>query len=202
MEKVVAVEEDVLRSTVQKVLMATFFAVFTAGMAQIAFKLPFTPVPITLQTLAVIISGMVLGSRWGALSQLEYVALGLAGAPVFAGGKAGLVHLLGPTGGYLIGFIGAAFMAGLIVELWKSGGWLRFLLAGTAGIIVVYFVGALWLGVWLNLLKQVAGTKAVISAWDLGVKPFILVDLLKVIVAVGLAPYSRQMVLKIFSGQF
>lgn len=201
MEKVVAVREDVVKSVAQKVLMATFLAVFTAGMAQIAIRLPFTPVPITLQTLAVIISGMVLGSRWGALSQLEYVALGLSGVPVFAGGKAGLGHLLGPTGGYLIGFIGAAFAAGLIVELWRGKGKvIKFFLAGIAGIIVVYLMGALWLSVWLSLLQQTAGTKAILTAWDLGIKPFILPDLLKVIIATGITPYSREMLLRILKG--
>ena len=201
MEKVVAVRADVVKSVAQKVLMATFFAVFTAGMAQIAVKLPFTPVPITLQTLAVIISGMVLGSRWGLLSQLEYVALGLAGVPIFARGGAGLGHLLGPTGGYLIGFIGASFVAGLIVELWQGkGSTIKFFLAGIAGITVVYLMGALWLSVWLNLLQQIAGTKAILTAWDLGIKPFILADLLKVVIAAGITPYSRQMVLKILKG--
>lgn len=201
MEKVVAVREDVVKSVAQKVLMATFLAVFTAGMAQIAIRLPFTPVPITLQTLAVIISGMVLGSRWGALSQLEYVALGLSGVPVFAGGKAGLGHLLGPTGGYLIGFIGAAFAAGLIVELWRGKGRaIKFFLAGIAGIIVVYLMGALWLSVWLSLLQQTAGTKAILTAWDLGIKPFILPDLLKVIIATGITPYSREMLLRVLKG--
>lgn len=201
MEKVVAVREDVVKSVAQKVLMATFLAVFTAGMAQIAIRLPFTPVPITLQTMAVIISGMVLGSRWGALSQLEYVALGLSGVPVFAGGKAGLGHLLGPTGGYLIGFIGAAFVAGLIVELWRGKGRaIKFFLAGIAGIIVVYLMGALWLSVWLSLLQQTAGTKAILTAWDLGIKPFILADLLKVIIATGITPYSREMLLRVLKG--
>lgn len=201
MEKVIAAREDVVKGVAQKVLMATFLAAFTAGMAQIAIKLPFTPVPITLQTLAVIISGMVLGSRWGTLSQLEYVALGLSGVPVFAGGGAGLGHLLGPTGGYLIGFIGAAFASGLIVELWRGkGSFVKFFLAGIAGIIVIYLMGALWLSVWLSLLQQTAGTKAILTAWDLGIKPFILPDMLKVVIAAGITPYSRQMVLRILKG--
>lgn len=201
MEKVVAVREDVVKSVAQKVLMATFLAVFTAGMAQIAVKLPFTPVPITLQTLAVIISGAVLGSRWGALSQLEYVALGLSGVPVFAGGKAGLGHLLGPTGGYLIGFIAGAFVSGLIVELWRGEKrTLPSFAAGVAGILAIYLMGALWLSVWLSLLQQMAGTKAILTTWDLGIKPFILPDLLKVIIATGITPYSRQMVLRVLKG--
>ncbi|MFN3337582.1 MAG: biotin transporter BioY, partial [Thermomicrobium sp.] len=82
----------------------------TALAARVSIPLPFTPVPITGQTFAVLLVGAVLGSRRGAASMALYVVQGLAGLPVFAGGKAGLAVLLGPTGGYLVGFIAAAFV--------------------------------------------------------------------------------------------
>ncbi|MBE3036962.1 MAG: biotin transporter BioY, partial [Candidatus Atribacteria bacterium] len=78
--------------------------------------LPFTPVPITMQVLTVLISAIALGSRLAFLSQLQYVLAGLLGAPVFAGFKSGLSVVLGPTGGYIMGFLAAAFIAGYIYE--------------------------------------------------------------------------------------
>ena len=85
-----------------------------AGMAQVRIPLPFTPVPITGQTFAVLLVGAVLGSRRGAASLLLYLMQGLVGLPFFAGGTSGLAILLGPTGGYLVGFIVAAYLVGLL----------------------------------------------------------------------------------------
>ncbi len=81
-----------------------------------AIQLPFSPVPITGQTMAVLLVGALLGSRRGALAVLAYIAEGLAGLPVFAGGAAGLARLFGPTGGYLVGFVAAAFLVGWLAE--------------------------------------------------------------------------------------
>jgi len=84
--------------------------------AQVALPLPFTPVPATLQTFAVLLVGLVLGSRLGALAVLAYLGEGLVGLPVFAGGATGQSKLVGPTGGYLAGFVLAAFVVGLLAE--------------------------------------------------------------------------------------
>ena len=116
--------------------------------AQITIRLPFSPVPITGQTLAVLLVGMLLGSRRGAMSLLAYLAEGLIGLPVFAGGASGWAYVLGPTGGYLLGFIAAAFMAGWLAER----GWDRH--AGTAvlamltGNAVLYAGGLAWLAIY------------------------------------------------------
>src|SRR5512138_1361 len=97
-------------------ILAFLFTVATAVSAQISFRLWFSPVPVTLQVLAVILSGLVLGSRWGAISQIQYLALGAAGAPVFANWTGGPMAFIGPSGGYLIGFVFGAYAAGWIFE--------------------------------------------------------------------------------------
>jgi biotin transport system substrate-specific component len=118
--------------------------------AQVAIPLPFTPVPLTLQTLVVLLVAAGLGARRAALAIALYIAEGAAGLPVFAAGRAGIAHLLGPTGGYLAGFLAAALVVGALAE----AGWMRrplsaaaALLAGTA---CIYLPGTLWLGAWVG----------------------------------------------------
>lgn len=180
------------RSLVQKFILATFFAVFTVGCARIAIHLPFTPIPVTLQVLGVLVSGLILGSRWGALSQIEYVLMGIAGAPVFAGGKSGIAALLGPTGGYLVGFIFAAFLAGLLVEkIMRKKNFILALFAGLLGVIAIYLFGSLWLWFWLSVINH--GHATILTAYSLGIKPFILVDLLKALIAAWICYSGREM---------
>jgi biotin transport system substrate-specific component len=146
--------------------------------ALIQIRLPFTPVPITAQTLTVLLIGALFGSRRGGLTMLAYLAEGLAGLPVFSGGGFGLAHVLGPTGGYLVGFIAAAYVTGLLAER----GWdRRPLTAFTAmliGNVIIYAFGSAWLG-WM-----VGGAQAL----ALGVAPFVLGDLLKIAVGTALLP--------------
>jgi biotin transporter BioY len=143
-------------------------------------EIPLQPVPITGQTFAVLMAGAVLGSRRGALSILAYLAQGLAGLPVFAGGKAGMAALMGPSGGYLIGFVAAAFVTGLLAER----GWDRRLktnfLAMLLGNIVIYVFGLPWLAMFIGAQK----------AWMVGLVPFIPGDLLKLVLATGLLPLA------------
>ena len=147
--------------------------------AQVAIQLPFSPVPITGQTMAVLLVGALLGSRRGALAVLAYIAEGLAGLPVFAGGAAGLARLFGPTGGYLVGFVAAAFLVGWLAER----GWDRrfgtTLAAMTLGNLVIYGVGAVWLAVFVGGLSR---------AWSFGVLPFLPGDAIKIVLAAVLLP--------------
>ncbi len=170
------------------VLSTTLFAALTVMAARIAIPLPFSPVPVTLQVLAVILSGLVLGSRRGALSQVEYLALGLVGLPVFAGGV-GPAALWGPTGGYLLSFPVAAFAAGWVSERLRTGDKIGILLASLAAIVVIYVGGAAWLTVWLggNLGR----------AWTLGVAPFVLVDVVKALVAASVVGGGRAFVARL-----
>ncbi len=166
----------------------TLFAALTVMAARIAIPLPFSPVPVTLQVMTVILSGLVLGSRWGALSQVEYLALGLMGLPVFAGGV-GPAALWGPTGGYLLSFPLAAFAAGWVSERLRSNDKLSVLLASLAAITVIYVGGAAWLAVWLG--------GDVGRAWALGVAPFILADVGKALVAASVVGGGRAFVARL-----
>jgi len=89
---------------------------FIAVSAHLTVRLPFSPVPVTGQTFAVLLTGALLGRQRGAAAVLAYLAEGLAGLPVFAGGMSGLAYLLGPTGGYLLGFVAAAYLTGALAE--------------------------------------------------------------------------------------
>ncbi len=112
-------------------------SLFIALSAQIAIPLPFSPVPITGQTLAVLLVGALLGSQRGVLAVLVYLTEGFAGLPVFSGGTAGLARLAGPTGGYLVGLLAAAFITGLLAEQgWdrRVGSTLLAMLLGNAAI--------------------------------------------------------------------
>lgn len=167
-----------VRSLMYDILLVTAGSLVVAVSALIQVRLPFTPIPITAQTLAVLLVGVLLGSRRGGLALLAYLGQGLAGLPVFAGGGFGLAHLLGPTGGYLIGFAAAAFLVGWLAER----GWDRRPLAAlgamTLGNLVIYAIGAGWLA-WMVGPNQ---------ALALGVAPFVLGDLLKIGLGTALLP--------------
>ena len=151
------------------------FSLILAVAAQISIPLPFTPVPVTLQTLAVVLTGALLGSRRGTLAILLYLAEGFAGLPVFSLGRAGFVHLLGPTGGYLVGFVAAVWLTGFLVELKLASKLPGALLVTILGLLVPYVSGVAWLGVSVGFQKAVM----------LGFVPFVIGDAMKVIVAVG-----------------
>lgn len=141
----------------------------TAVGAQIAIHLPYTPAPVSWQVAGVLFAGLALGSRAGFNSQILYLALGFAGAPVFAFGGGGAAWLINPmgTGGYLIAFPLAAWVVGKISENGVSTT-ARQLIACSAGIATIYGVGCLWMSIWLHLspaqaLFQGAG---VFVMWD------------------------------------
>jgi biotin transport system substrate-specific component len=175
---------DVLRPSVKKyallydIVLVIGGSLFVALGAQVAVHLPFSPVPITGQTLAVLLVGMLLGSRRGSLSLLTYLAEGLAGLPVFAGGTAGLARLLGPTGGYLVGFVAAAYVTGLLAERGWDRRVVTTILAMFLGNIAIYAVGVLWLAAFVGIGR----------ALPLGLYPFIPGDLLKLVLAAILLP--------------
>jgi biotin transport system substrate-specific component len=158
-------------------------AAVTAVAAQIAIPLPFSPVPFTLQVLAVILSGLLLGPRYGALAQAIYVLVGTVGVPVFAGFSGGLGVILGPTGGYLVSYPIAAAVAGLAVPAVTGAARRRALsfgfLWGCASLAVIYALGVTWLAVVTKLPFAVALAQ--------GVLPFVLFDLIKVALAAFMA---------------
>jgi len=154
-------------------------AAVTAVAAQITIPLPFSPVPFTMQVLAVILSGLLLGPRYGALSQAIYVLVGAVGVPVFAGFAGGLGIVLGPTGGYLLSYPLAAAIAGLAAPAARDAPRRQALLmsvaTGIGALVVIYAVGASWLAVQSGLPPSVALAQ--------GVVPFVPLDLVKVVIA-------------------
>ncbi|WP_054696433.1 biotin transporter BioY [Syntrophomonas palmitatica] len=169
-------------SPLRQMVYASMFGALTAVGAFIV--IPLQPVPITLQTFFTGLAGVLLGGYAGALSQIVYVLLGIIGLPVFAGGQAGLGTLFGPTGGYLIGFIAAAFVIGKIVEARRKGGLVWIALALIVGDMVIYTLGILQ----LCIIAHFSLAKALLA----GVVPFLLGDLLKLLAAVPLAVILRK----------
>ncbi len=157
----------------------------TAVCAQLAFYLPGNPVPVTMQVFAVVACGLMLGSRIGALAQLEYLAAGAAGLPVFAGLKGGVGAIAGPTGGYLAAFVVAAFVVGAVAERTRRGSVAVDCAAGLLGVAVVYTLGRAWFAVWLG---DVSGLRS----WALGVAPFAGLDAVKVALAAMLCGGRRR----------
>src|SRR5947209_254868 len=125
-------------SVLRNGLLIVSFSLFLALCAQVSFHLPFTPVPITLQTLGVLLTGAALGSRRGALAMLVYLAEGAAGLPVFAGGSGGLIHLLGFTAGYLWSYPIAAFVVGLLCEKRLDRSFLTSAISMLPGSVIIY----------------------------------------------------------------
>jgi len=166
-------------SVLQQALACTFFAAIVAVCARIAIPLPYTPVPITLQPLAIMLTGLFLGSRLGFLSLVEYLVAGALGAPVFAGGTGGLAYLAAvSTLGYLLSYPFAAFAVGKIAETGRSS-FTRLFLACVAGIAVIYLGGNLYLAYWLR--------KGPLQTLLAGAGYFIAFDLVKAVIAAGVA---------------
>lgn len=170
---------------------ALSFAVLTGVGGRLAIHLGYTPVPVTLQVLAVIMSGLVLGGRWGAISQLQYLMLGIMGVPVFTGVIPGPAALVGPTGGYLLGFVAGAYVCGTLFERLNSRTSTAAWIAGIAGIVAIYSFGTPWLALWLKLSGRSWGD-CMIGAWRLGIVPFFGIDILKAVAASGLALGGRS----------
>jgi biotin transport system substrate-specific component len=162
------------------VVLASLMAALTAVGAYI--HVPIGPVPIVLSTLFVILSGLLLGSRWGLTSMSLYLLVGAIGIPVFYGGKGGFPHFFGPTGGYLWGYILAAWVTGFISE--KSRGLLILdILAVLVGSLVIYGLGVPW----LKMITQMSWPKTLM----VGMAPFLIGDGIKAAVAVVIARSVR-----------
>ena len=171
-------------SLIRDVLLVLTGSWLIALTAQISFTIG--PVPITGQTFGVLLVGALLGSRRGAASVLAYLAQGFAGLPVFAGGMATTAVLAGPTAGYLLGFLPAAFVVGWLCER----GWDRkvetAVIAMLIGNIIIYAFG-------LSLLSRFVGWDQVLS---LGLFPFIPGDILKILLAAVVMPFGWKLLQK------
>ena len=157
----------------------------TAVAAQVSVPLPFTPVPFTLQPMVVLIGGAALGARLGMASQVLYLALGMAGFPVFAVSPLpqGILRLLGPTGGYLMSYPFAAFLTGALAERGFDRNYRTSVLAMAAGLAVIFAFGVAWLA-WFTRPVP-AGLDGALRT---GLYPFIPADLVKICLAAGVMP--------------
>lgn len=173
----------------RNVLLIIGFSLFTALCARVSFLLPFTPVPITLQTLAVLLTGAALGSKRGGLAMLLYLAEGALGLPVFAsvpGSPGGFFALLSFTGGYLWSYPVAAFVTGWLCERGLDRSFFTSALAMLPGTLIIYLLGVLQLGLVLHLSVQ----QAIVE----GMLPFIPGDLFKLVIAALLLPTAWGLV--------
>jgi biotin transport system substrate-specific component len=165
-----------------------FVTVLTAAAAQVSIPLPFTPVPLTLQPMVVLLGGAALGARLGFSSQVLYLLAGLAGLPVFAASPLlpqGALRLMGPTGGFLLAYPLAAFVAGRLAERGFDRRYLTSVGAMAAGLALIFACGLSWMTM---LLTPVAGTQALQTALQQGLYPFVLVDVVKIFMAGAVLP--------------
>jgi biotin transport system substrate-specific component len=168
-------------STAIRFASVLFITTLTVAAAQISVPLPFTDVPLTLTPMVVLLGGMALGARLGMTSQLLYLALGMAGLPVFAASPVlppGILRLVGPTGGYLMAYPLAAFLVGLLAERGYGRSYISSFLTMLVGLIVIFAGGAAWLALQIGVLPALAA----------GVIPFVAADLLKLLVAAAFLP--------------
>ena len=171
------------------------FIAAAAGFTAIAAQLvvPITPVPITAQTLAVMIVGLSLGALRAALAMTTYAALGLSGLPVFSNAQGGADMLTGTSGGYIVGYIFAAWLIGALAERgWNKTFW-KAAAASVAGSIVIYVCGMLGIA---RVLGEAGRDVDLVYVFDIGVAPFIIGALIKVTIAAALLSYSWRAVLR------
>jgi biotin transport system substrate-specific component len=158
--------------------------------AQISIPLPFSPVPITGQTLVVLLAGLLLGKKLAAAAVGLYLLQGAVGLPIFAGGRSGFATLLGPTGGYLFGFLAAAYIVGMLSELPYHRSLLQAASALLIGNAVIYIFGLAW------LVRFVGESHTL----QLGLYPFLVGDLLKLLLGVVLIGSGNLLLSRINPG--
>jgi biotin transport system substrate-specific component len=167
------------------VILILLGALFVAALAQVEIPLPFTPVPITGQTFGVLLVGTALGSKRGAASLVSYLAMGMFGLPFFAGGAHGLDIVLGATGGYLIGFVVAAYVIGLLAERGLERSVRTSLVPFLIGTLIIYACGVAWLTVLLGSFSK---------ALAAGLIPFLVGDAIKLVAASLALPAAWKVV--------
>lgn len=165
-----------------RMILTAMFAAIIAAASWIYIPLPFTPIPINLATLAVTLTGALLGWRYGSVSVLIYLLLGAIGIPVFAGFTGGLGHIAGPTGGYIVGYVTSAFICGLVIELLGKDEirWWVTALAAFLGTLSCYILGTVWFMILTHNTLAASMTLCVI--------PFLPGEVFKLIAAVIMVP--------------
>jgi len=176
-------------SSASRAAAVLFVTVLTIVAAQISIPLPFTPVPFTLQPMVVLLGGAALGARLGMSSQVLYLALGLAGLPVFAASPVlpqGVARLLGPTGGVLVSYPFAAFAAGYLAERGFDRRYLTSVVAMGAGLAIVFAFGIAWMAWGVPHLGLATAVRA-------GLVPFLPADIVKILLAATVLPAAWRL---------
>lgn len=171
----------------EKLGLSFVMAGFVGLLAQVRIPLPWTPVPITGSTFGAIFAGVLLGNIWGGISMLIYILLGILGLPIFSGFKSGVSALIGPTGGYMIGFVLASFFIGYMTDTYpKARKFLPMLgIMLFSSFVLIYLPGLLNLSLWLNAIEgKTVGLSNIL--W-MGAIPFIPGDIIKSVVAALIA---------------
>lgn len=161
----------------------------TALSAQVAFYLPFTPVPITMQTFVILLSSAAVGAQRAAIAQFFYLALALVGLPIMADGQGGLNAIYGATSGYLVGFIFASALVGYLAKVLPTTNLKNVFIGYAVGSVTIYFFGATGLMIYADLSPM--------SAISAGILPFILGDVLKALAASATLPIAWQITRKL-----
>ena len=175
------------RTMTMNAILVVGFALLTALAAQVTIPLPFTPVPITGQTFAVLLAGAALGARLGAMSQGLYWVLGAVGLPFYADASGGWEVATGATAGYLVGFVVAAFVVGLLAERKQDRNVLTAVPAFLFGSAIIYLFGVTWL--WYSVEAFTTAEEAMAA----GLTPFIIGDLIKIGLAGLLLPAAWRL---------
>lgn len=173
-------------SKTAQLVLCGLFSALTAICSYINIPLGFTPIPMNLATLAVFLTGGLLGKKYGTLSIAVYILMGTVGVPVFAGFQSGVGVLAGPSGGFLIGYIAAAFITGLSMEKLASRDSALWISGMLAGQIVCYLSGSLW-------FMFITGTE-IMATLLACVFPFILGDLIKIAISTLLIKRLRKII--------
>ena len=164
-------------------------AALICALSPFSIPLPFSPVPISLTIFAIYIALYALGMKWGTVACLLYILLGLVGIPVFASFTSGPGKLFGPTGGYIIGYIFVALIAGFFIDKFPKKIYLH-VIGMILGVFICYTFGTLW-------FVHVMSDYTIAAALSLCVIPFIPADVVKIIVAVLVGPQIRKLIVKI-----
>jgi biotin transport system substrate-specific component len=168
----------------QRLAAAGIFAAASAVLSQISFTIPMTSIPFSLGIMAAFLSGALLPKYYALLSQLIFISLGAVGLPVFSQFRGGLSVIVGPTGGYLLGYLFIAFFVSLSVEHFKKRLWLSLALSMVISLLAAYALGT----VWFVIQTDTAPTAALLTC----VVPFIIPDLIKIFVCVNFSLALRK----------
>jgi biotin transport system substrate-specific component len=178
--------KNTLSADIRKMVYASLFCALIIVGSYIAIPLPISPVPIVLANFFVMLAGLLLEKWWAAGSVGLYLFLGILGLPVFANGSGGVVHLIGPTGGFLVGYLFCAFVIAFITERGNPS-WFKDLIALVMGVVFLFVPGL----VWLKAKTGLSWSKVL----AVGMIPFLIGDVIKIAAAVGLARVLRPIII-------